>query len=145
MMIDNCGPKVYQESIKALEAELGASLPQDYREFLMQYNGGAPSPNTIDVPNAPDMPTDIQVFFGIGRSIESSNLSWNLCLALERFPGQTLLPIACDSGGNLFCLHFNRGIANTIIYCDLVDSDIRYFPVTSTFTIFLTMIRDFDH
>jgi cell wall assembly regulator SMI1 len=145
MMIDNCGPKVHQDAIKDLEFELGASLPQDYREFLMQYNGGAPTPNTIDVPNAPDMPTDIQVLFGIERPIESSSLSWNLCLALERFPGQTLLPIACDSGGNLFCLQFDRGAASTIIYYDLADPDTRYFPVATTFTMFLTKIRDFDH
>jgi cell wall assembly regulator SMI1 len=32
-----------EESVKRLEAQLGVSLPEDYRLFLLQYDGGCPS------------------------------------------------------------------------------------------------------
>jgi hypothetical protein len=69
MLIDSCGPRVEPTDIEALEAELDAKLPSAYREFLLTYNGGTPTPSTVDVPGAAGTPTDVQVFFGIGRSV----------------------------------------------------------------------------
>lgn len=36
------GPPLSPERIAALEAQLGAALPDDYRRFLLETNGGAP-------------------------------------------------------------------------------------------------------
>ena len=80
MLIKDVGPKIEARDIAALEAELGVNLPDSYREFLLLYNGGVPTPNTVDVSGLPGTPTDVQVFFGIARPVESSDLSWNLSL-----------------------------------------------------------------
>src|SRR5882762_5438868 len=104
MLIEDVGPKIETRDITALEAELGAVLPDSYREFLLLYNGGVPTPGTVDVSGLRGTPTDVQEFFGIATSLESSDLSWNLSLLSERCVGFRALPIACDSGGNLFCL-----------------------------------------
>jgi hypothetical protein len=144
MLIDNVGPKIEASDIALIEAELGALLPGSYRQFLLGSNGGAPTPDTIDVPGADSSPTDLQVFFGIGRSVESSNLAWNLALLGERCPGIHALPIACDSGGNLFCLKFERDAVAKVIYCDLESTDCVTYDVAVSFAEFVSKIRPFE-
>ena len=39
-----------ETQIKTLEKRLGCSLPEEYRNFLKQYNGGHPNPDCIQVP-----------------------------------------------------------------------------------------------
>ncbi|QIO36036.1 SMI1/KNR4 family protein [Bradyrhizobium sp. 1(2017)] len=141
MMIENEGPKIGSEDIAAIESELDAELSSEYREFLLRYNGGTPTPDAVDVPDALGTPTDVQVFFGIRRSTAASNLSWNLGLISDRCPGCHVLPIACDSGGNLFCLKVERGIAAEVVCCDLGSPDCKCYPVAPTFGKFLSCLR----
>jgi len=145
MLIENCGPKIEFRDIAALELELSAGLPDSYREFLLRYNGGTPTPDTVDVPGAPGTPTDVQVLFGIGRSVESSDLEWNLSLVAERCIGFRVLPIACDSGGNLFCLKVERGVAAEVIYCDLHAPDCVSYRVAPSFEQFISKLRPLEH
>lgn len=49
--ITDRGPMLSESEIAAFEAEVGATLPADYREFLLTWNGGRPVPDTIDVPS----------------------------------------------------------------------------------------------
>lgn len=144
MQIDSIGPTITIQDIASIEAEFDASLPDSYRQFLLRYNGGVPTPDTIDVPGAAGSPTDVQVFFGIGRSSDSSDLAWNLALIGERCVGLHVLPIACDSGGNLFCLKVECGAANKLIYCDLDGPDCAMYEVASSFDEFAAMLRSFD-
>lgn len=143
LIIENAGPMIGPKDIEVLEVELGAKLAAGYLDFLSRYNGGIPTPDTIDVPNAPGTPTDVQVFFGIGRAVETSNLSWNLAHVADRCPGLHVLPIACDSGGNLFCLIVEQGITTTVVYCDLESSDCVFYEVASSFEAFLQCLRAF--
>ena len=141
MVIENEGPKIGPEDIAAIESKLDAELSSEYRDFLLRYNGGGPTSDAVDVPDAPGTPTDVQVFFGIRRSTATSNLSWNLCLISDRCPGCHVLPIACDSGGNLFCLKVERGVAAEVIYCDLDSPECKFYPVAPTFGKFLSGLR----
>jgi cell wall assembly regulator SMI1 len=145
MMIENNGPQVNADDIKALEVELGATLPAAYREFLMAYNGGSPTPDTIDVPGASGTPTDVQVFFGIGRSAATSDLRWNLTLVRERCNDRDLLPIACDSGGSIFCFKLENGAASAVVYCDFGTPECRLYPVAPNFSDFVASLRSFGH
>lgn len=143
MIIENAGPKISTQEVDAIEAELGGRLSPSYRDFLLRYNGGAPTPDTVDVRDAPGTPTDVQVFFGIGR-VGSSDLIWNLELIAERCPGHDVLPIACDSGGNLFCLKVVQGIAMEVVYCDLEAENCAFYTVAPGFDEFLQQIRSFE-
>ena len=40
MVFDEPGPKVTPQSIAAAEKQLRVKLPEDYRSFLLKYNGG---------------------------------------------------------------------------------------------------------
>jgi SMI1-KNR4 cell-wall len=99
--VENSGPSITEHDLARLEGSLGRQLSAPYRRFLLGHNGGAPDPVCVDVPGFGE--TDVQVFFGIGRSIETSRIEWNIDALKERLEG-VLVPIACDSGGNLFCL-----------------------------------------
>jgi len=136
MKIESEGPPIGPKDISEIESALGAELSAEYRDFLLLHNGGIPTPDTVDVPGAPQMPTDVLVFFGIRRSTETSNLSWNLALISNRCPDCHVLPIACDSGGNLFCLKVERGVAAEVLYCDL-GAECAIYPVAPTFGQFL--------
>ena len=88
--VDNPRPPLKERDVANLEASLGVSLATSYRQFLLDNNGGSPVPDGIDVPVIGE--TDVQVFFGIGRTIESSCISWNLYTLRERLLDR-LVPI----------------------------------------------------
>jgi cell wall assembly regulator SMI1 len=141
--IESPGPTISEDQVLRLEADLGVRLPEDYRKFLLHNNGGTPELDTVDVPNAPGSPTDVQVFFGISRDVESSNLDWNRQTFRDRIPAG-FLPVATDSGGNLFCLALANNNAAKIFYCDIESPDGNAYPVASSFDAFLRRLRPFD-
>lgn len=129
------GPAITPVDLKHLERELSVVLPQEYRSFLLRCNGGSPTPDVMAVPGLPGSPTDVQVFFGIGRSTETSEIIWNLELLKLRCPTLNALPIACDSGGNLFLL--NLAGTDEVLYVDLEEESCRQYVVAGTFGEFL--------
>jgi hypothetical protein len=81
------GELLSAEQLATLESELGARLPEQYRQFLVANNGGVPHPNvTVDIEGLTGTPTDVQEFFGIGLKIESSNITWHVREVSERLP-----------------------------------------------------------
>lgn len=139
--ISGKGPSIDQEAIASLENTLGVALPDAYRRFLLSNNGGTPSPDIIDVNGLPGSPTDVQVFFGIGRTVESSDLFWNLQLLGDLRQGDLILPIARDSGGNLFGLKMSRPEGYPVLYIDISRPQNRPYTVASDFDTFLNKIR----
>ena len=93
------------------------------------------------MPGLQGSPTDVQVFFGIGRSVLSSGLKWNF----ENFGKITintvLLPIGCDSGEGVFAISINRGGEGEVLYFDPFDGDSKLYEVASCFDSFLGKIR----
>ncbi len=146
--IEEPGPSLTDGDVAALEARLGKRFPAPYRRFLLANNGGVPVPNTADVPRFHQSPTDLQVFYGIGRDIESSCINWNIDTLKERLHPQHV-PIACDSGGNVFCLSLRPADEGAVIYCDLEAVFCDYgkaaptYRVATDFDQFLSGLRAF--
>jgi hypothetical protein len=141
--IRRSGDALAPDELSVLETEIGAAVPDPYRSFLLRYNGGAPSPNVVDVGGAPGTPTDVQVFFGVRRSIETSNIGWNKRMFAERIPSP-LLPIAVDSGGNLFCLTLSGPRRGNIMYATLEGASPQFYLVATDFDLFLAKLRDWE-
>ena len=112
--IKNPGRPATEAEIATLEGRVGFGLPAPFRAFLLKSDGGRPWPNVVDIDGFGT--TDVQVIFGFGREVESSRLDWNLDTFRERLRGG-LVPIGCDSAGNLFVL--SRGDAGAVLYLDL--------------------------
>jgi hypothetical protein len=136
--LDHQGPLIGGLEIYKLEQEFGAELPSHYREVLLKYNGGSPSPDIVDVAGLVGSPTDLQVFFSIDPNAESSDIFWNLRLLKERFLDHRILPIACDSGGDLFCLEPSGEVVYMVLNSPLGAT----YKVSSDFRSFLAGIRD---
>ncbi len=149
MNIENHGPAISESDVAALEARLGASLPEQYRMFLLRFNGGSPPPGVVDVLGLEGGAADVQVLFGIRRSVRSSCLDWNIETLAGRMK-EGRLPIACDSGGSVFCISLHGGDRGAVSYCDLqsvfgdLDAAPPLYPVASTFDSFLAGLRPFS-
>jgi cell wall assembly regulator SMI1 len=148
-IIENPGPTLTESQLAELEEELGCELPQSYRSFLLTSNGGVPTPETIDVAEFPSSPTDVQVLFGIGRSVESSRINWNRDTLAGRLTPD-LLPIASDSGGNVFCLSLRETDRGAVLYCDLeavfgvLEAEPSFYFVASSFEEFVAKFRTLE-
>jgi hypothetical protein len=55
------GPRLSEEDVEEIEKRSGLALPDSYRSFLLEHNGGVPTPDTIDIEGAPSRATDVQV------------------------------------------------------------------------------------
>ena len=147
--IEDPGPRLSESDISNLEIRIGMVLPEQYRWFLLDFNGGTPTPDTVDIEGLPGASADVQVFFGIGRSVESNCIEWNLATLAERLT-EGLLPIAIDSGGSVFCLSLRRHDYGTVLYCDLqsvfadFESDPELYYVAPDFEAFLKKLRPFS-
>ena len=142
--IKNIGKPINELDIARVEGKLKMQLPDVYRRFLLINNGGIPSPDVVDIDDLPGSPTDVQVFFGIDRDIVSSNLLWNYQLFSERLPNSNCIPIACDSGGNLFCVCLSGFKAGSIVYCSLDNPELILYPVAEDFEAFLGKLREWE-
>lgn len=144
------GPKLTEAGLASFELELGVTLPDPYRRFLLRNNGGRPplKKDTVDVEGLPGGAAGIQFFFGRSDSLESYDLRWNKETLCERIP-DNLLPIACDSSGNDFCLSLQGADRGAVLYCDLqsvycnFEADPDFYPVAPDFDSFLNKLREF--
>jgi hypothetical protein len=94
-----------QRSLDAFEQQRSLRLPEDYRRFLLEHNGGDPAPsNVIDFfeGNRPNS-SDVQFMFGIHDGEYWASIEWHLDTLKGRVVEEGL-PIAGDSGGNAYVL-----------------------------------------
>jgi len=139
-------PPLDEQHVVALEATMGATIPEPYRTFLLTYNGGSPTPDVIVIDGAPFKSTDIQVFYGIGTIHETSEISWSLEVRTGCLENK-LLPIACDSGGNFFVIPLTDEERGSVYYFNVWSGGRPLDPpepylVAPDFQSFLDKIRD---
>jgi cell wall assembly regulator SMI1 len=140
---EETGNPLTEEDVTAFEERLGHSLPSDYKLFLLDHNGGRPLPDVVDIAGWSGKSTDIQEFFGLGRAQETSNLDWNRQTLQDRID-EDLLPIACDSGNNIYALSLRTTDRGHILFCHFVESAVSYHPVARSFRELLIKLRPFE-
>lgn len=86
--------------LEAAEKELGVFLPEPYRDFLLEYNGGQPVPSTFRLADGKSLEV-IGWFFSIQNKDDGLV---NLAKTYQAYLHGDLLPIAADPFGNLICL-----------------------------------------
>jgi hypothetical protein len=116
VVLKSRGPQVSESDITAFEARLGHKLPSHYREFLLCYNGGAPTVGTVKgrddrrnvayehgdaVRTFLKLPTARGKVKDFEKLIAPAEIPWKL--------PQNILPIADDAGGNYFVLELGLG------------------------------------
>jgi hypothetical protein len=142
-----CGPPIDDADVRAVEQEIGLSLPKNYRSFLLAHNGGRPEPNAFPIIGFENNPFGaIQLFLGINDDIMSSNLNWNFETMNGRLP-DNLLAIACTGSGDLICLSLYGDDAGAIVFWDFYNeppepSYDNVYHIADSFEVFLDSIQE---
>ncbi len=121
------GPSISSADVERLEASIGRILPDDFKRFLMQFNGGRPKPNAYPLLGLDKNPYGgVHFFFGIDGPGESYDLEESFEVMNGRIP-DNLFPIACDDGGDLLCLSLYGDDAGSVVFWDYYA---EHFPPT---------------
>jgi len=93
-----------EESIQQLEAKLGSRLPEDYRRFLTDLNGGRPDPSSFVFETKAGLNDSAVRYF---LTLDSGEIRYTIPNYLNTYKDRIpkgVLPIGCDSFGNLVLL-----------------------------------------
>jgi cell wall assembly regulator SMI1 len=99
-------PLADEAAVAALETTVGFTLPPDYREFLLKFNGGEPTATVFRALNVRGTYSGsaVRYFFSMtDKSTFSLAYQYSIYAGAGRTP-QEMLPIATDAGGNLVLL-----------------------------------------
>ena len=114
--MERVGPKLTEDSINNFEKKIGYKLPVAYKDFLLQYNGGKPRPDTYDVPGWQHGYSIVNDFNGILPG-EYNDIEDNIGLLRGRLP-TGFIPIADDPGGNALLLSLAGITASKVYFWD---------------------------
>lgn len=97
------GEMIIEDDIRKLETKMNLKLPEEYRNFLLQNNGGVPENDVefsfieLDVVTQEnrEQGSDIQYFYNVDEMLEAYQN-----LVDEELIHKNYIPVACDSFGN---------------------------------------------
>lgn len=107
--------------LDALEHRLRIKLPEDYRQFLLEHNGGHPEPSGFSFVEGSDGLTDSGVawFLAVHKGTASNfENDFNVYKVRNRRLPDNLVPIARDSFGNRICMSFDGDDKGAIYFWD---------------------------
>lgn len=148
---------VTRQQMADFERERGIRLPDGYRQFLLDYNGGyAPDPGYLDVPGWNE--TVLQAFLGVDTGGSYSFARENFH-DLSPWLDQHFFPFAEDPGGQVFVIDLRqktygkvyvrdhdspRNIALRIDDTGMDETDrvaaLIFHPVADSFADFIAML-----
>lgn len=98
-----------EDAIAQFEARYQVSLPEQYRNFLIRYNGGETPQTKFKIGRES---SDVRAFFGFG------DVSYKFPAEdeMEEWMQKSLLPIAVDSFGNYIAVELKK--SGAIYFCD---------------------------
>jgi hypothetical protein len=120
-MLDTERP-ISSVDLDGLQRRLGVQLPDDYRAWLLRYNGGRPWPGAFHYKHEKGDYTGSQVawflavYDGEAENFEMDYRFWKL--TTRRVIGD-LVPIAGDPFGNLICLSFGGPDAGKVYFWEM--------------------------
>lgn len=144
-------PALAEDSLQAVEQKYACQLPDDYRRFLLENNGGFPSPDCVIFTEAGhETASDVFCFFAIGDERAWASLEWNYETFSGRLPKDTL-PVGRDSCGNLWLLSVAGETAGSVFFWDhgsydtFDETDLGNWPrVAASFQEFRESLSTYD-
>ncbi len=101
--------------IDVFEREILAKLPQQYRTYLRDHNGGLPQNRYFNTEENPDVFHELRYLFSLNRGPDYRNLNecWNVASSydLRRFSEelQNYILIGSTYGGSAVIMHLSSG------------------------------------
>ena len=117
IIMERITPPTNEVELLNIEKEMECQFPNDYRQFLLTYNGGIPKKNIIPfVENGIVTEDYVDLFCGICDN-RTYSLFTIYCRFIGRIPDNTI-PIARDPGGNLFVMSIRGDDYGCIYFWD---------------------------
>lgn len=136
------------ERVAEFERELGATLPDEFRAFLLQYNGGIPYRETFDVPGEDGGERQFHRFFALhdgswDDSTPEGSQGFPLQAALADFRADggpsDVLPVGKDWSGSYVCVRLAGVDRGRVLYWDHEMEQL--VPLADTLASFLADLR----
>ena len=130
------GSKPTEADLDVLESEAGFQIPDDYKAFMMEYDGETEVPREIAIPGLDDLEV-VAEFYSFGDPFSDIHHQLRLLHSVERIGG--VLPIARDDFNNLYTIAILKDQSKRIVFFDQENGSAHV--VCDTFTEFLAMLR----
>lgn len=102
------------DRLRTFEKLVGAPLPPDYRQYLIDHNGGMPKNTSFKIGKENSR---LHNMFGINDGPDFQNMEWNYDIFKDRIP-KKILPIGDDPFGNLICLGIAKDVYDKVFFWD---------------------------
>jgi hypothetical protein len=142
-------PPISESDLIECETKLGVSFPEDYKQFLLTYNGGIPYPQRVKIPNT-NHTVLLDFFYGIMKVPDCRDLTYAYRISKDDLP-EGVIPIGHDPGGNPFFLWTvgdQRGYVyfwdRRSFFSESIDSTDVYY-LAESFTSLLASLCDTDY
>ncbi len=137
-------------TINKFEEIIGKTLPDDYRNFLLTFNGGKPESNEFEIPDERNA-AGVNLFYGILGKLEWGDLLFQRKALLDRIP-HDVLPIGEASMGNAVCVSLQAATFGKVFFWDheaeAGEGEIATFSnlhlVGDSFEDFFAKLKQFD-
>jgi len=141
------------EMLEDLEQNSGVELPREYRQFLLEHNGGVPEPRWFVVPGDEEFDGEaaerpFACFFALHHrpwndDTPEGALGFPLQAAWRDFEGAMLMsnvvPIGKDESGSYICIAHHGPERGQVLYFDHDYDTLR--PLAVDFPSFLAMLH----
>lgn len=109
-----------EESLLALEHKLAITLPEDYRDFILHYNGGQPKFCVFSYKGVDGFESQsvINWFHAIYDGEENDFESIYLFYSENGRIPPGFVPIASDPGGNMICISISENDRGMVYFWD---------------------------
>jgi hypothetical protein len=104
---------IRESDITNFEKNNALKLPEDYKNFMLQYNGGYPMPNSFKIKKYGASMMDC--FYGINAKTDIRDMEYNKKIYKKRVPKEFLI-IGADQLGNLILIGIKDKYINKIYF-----------------------------
>lgn len=142
--------KIALQAIEGFETAIGKKLPDDYKTFLLTFNGGKPGSNEFPIPDQQNA-AGVDLFYGILEKREWGDLRLRRAELNDRVP-KDVLPIGDASCGNVVCLSLQPKTFGQVFFWDheleaeegetAIFSNL--FRIGNSFSDFFESLKKFD-
>ena len=102
------GPEISNKEVTDLEERIQYKLPQEYKNFLLRYNGGEPAPYFFSVPDWEYKQSLVSELKGINPNSVGLDLVRIFEIKQYDLP-KGVISIGSDPGGNLILINLING------------------------------------
>ncbi len=148
-----------EAEIAKFEEHIGYGLPDDYRAFLLEHNGGHPSPDAFTLTMDDREEEDIVMCFFPMRDMALGSVEVEEFQELRTWPvhcawadlqddlknlyekelDEPLLPIGTDGSSNYFCVVLDGAEKGSVVFLDNEVAESTF--LAESFTAFLASLR----